>query len=94
MHVPVEVCISMCACDDLLIDVLDSRFSFSVFLHSDVNISDELVEVLLVFICYKIVLGMHVLEPLHDLSFVEIESEGMVLHICPFGSVSYIRHLM
>ena len=94
MHLPVKFGIGGGISHDVLIDSLDSCFSRLVCLNSSINLSSEGVEVLLVLGFNFGVLGLVLLEPSNNLSFVEIECESSVMHGSPLsfsgGSIEFL----
>jgi hypothetical protein len=83
VQLPVEFSISCCIFDDLLVEIFDSGLAGSVGLNCFVDIGNEGVEVVLVFLGNVIVLSLVVSEPGNDFLFVEIEGEGVVLQVHP-----------
>ena len=80
---PVEFSIGSGVSDDLIVKHLDSGLAFSVLVDSSVHISNERVEVILVFLGNGVVLSLIILEPSDNLSFIETEGECVVLGINP-----------
>jgi len=85
VHLPVEFSIGCCVSNNLLVEIFNSGLASSEGLNCFVDIGNKGVKVVLVFLGNLIVLSLIVSEPGDDFLFVEIEAEGVVLDVHPFG---------
>lgn len=84
MQLPVEFSISCSIFDDLLVEIFDSGLAGSIGLNCLVDVGNEGVEVVHVFLGNFIVLSLVVSEPGYNFLLVKIEGEGVVArHVIP-----------